>query len=116
VTQGRKRRLISRGALDSRHLVAQWEGQARSAVHAHRDWSDRYPLSAKPRLGSAKPSFVIDGKRLSWAPTGSPIEGLHSGKRNAQVRLYAFGLLADVDVGAMGFPNLHVERGPGRLD
>jgi len=34
-------------------------------------------------------------KRLSWEQTISAFEALHEGKRNAEVRLYAFDLLAD---------------------
>ena len=46
------------------------------------------------RLG--KQSFVIDGQAVVLGPDGiSDFEGLHSGRCNEEVRLYAFDLLAD---------------------
>jgi ATP-dependent DNA ligase len=43
-----------------------------------------------------EPSFVIDGEAVVLGPDEiSDFEGLHEGKRNDDVRLYAFDLLAD---------------------
>jgi bifunctional non-homologous end joining protein LigD len=78
-------------------------GQARAAVDAPRgyDWSDRYPLIVQAALRLRKSSFVIDGEAVVLGADGiSDFDALHGGRRNADVRLYAFDLLSDdgVDV------------------
>jgi bifunctional non-homologous end joining protein LigD len=60
------------------------------------DWSDRYPLIVQAALRLRNQSFVIDGEAVVLGPDGiSDFEGLHSGRCNEDVRLYAFDLLAD---------------------
>jgi ATP-dependent DNA ligase len=47
-------------------------------------------------LRPRKTSFVIDGEAVVLGPYGiSDFDALYGGKRNADVRLYAFDLLAD---------------------
>jgi bifunctional non-homologous end joining protein LigD len=63
---------------------------------------DRYPLIVEAALRLRKSSFVIDGEAVILRPDGiSEFNPLHEGKHNAEVRLYAFDLLADdgVDMG-----------------
>jgi bifunctional non-homologous end joining protein LigD len=60
------------------------------------DWSDRYPLIVQAALRLRKTPFVIDGEAVVLGRDGiSDFEALYSGKRNAEVQLYAFDLLAD---------------------
>ena len=60
---------------------------------------DRYPLIVQAALKLRKTSFVIDGEAVVLRPDGiSDFAALYSGKRNAEVRLYAFDLLADTGV------------------
>jgi bifunctional non-homologous end joining protein LigD len=67
------------------------------------DWSDRYPLIVEAALGLRKSSFVIDGEAVVLGPDGiSDFEGLHSGRCNEDVRLYAFDLLMDDGVDMRG--------------
>jgi ATP-dependent DNA ligase len=82
---------------DGYRLIVQREGKrVRLLTRRGYDWSDRYPLIVQAALRLRKTSFVIDGKRLSSARTGiSDFDALHGGRRNADVRLYAFDLLAD---------------------
>jgi bifunctional non-homologous end joining protein LigD len=54
------------------------------------DWSDRYPLITQAALRLRKSSFVIDGEAVVLGPDGiSDFDGLHSGRCNEDVRLYA---------------------------
>ena len=63
------------------------------------DWSDRYPLITQAALRLRKTSFVIDGEAVVLDPDGiSDFAGLHSGRCNEEVRLYAFDLLSDAGV------------------
>src|SRR5436190_11939880 len=58
--------------------------------------SDRYPLIIEAALRLLKTSFVIDGEAVVLGPDGiSEFDGLHSGRCNEEVRLYAFDLLSD---------------------
>ena len=60
------------------------------------DWSDRYPLITQAALRLRKQSFVIDEEAVVLGPDGiSDFEGLHGGKCDAEVRLYAFDQLVD---------------------
>jgi bifunctional non-homologous end joining protein LigD len=60
------------------------------------DWSDRYPPITQTALRLRKSSFVIDGEAVVLRPDGiSDFEAFYGGKRNAEVRLYAFDLLSD---------------------
>ena len=54
------------------------------------DWSERYPLINQAALGLRRSSFVIDGEAVVLGPDGiSDFDALHTGKRNAEVRLSA---------------------------
>jgi bifunctional non-homologous end joining protein LigD len=58
------------------------------------DWSDRYP--DHPGRAQAPQDFIRMGKPWSFGPDGiSDFAKLYFGKGNAEVRLYAFDLLAD---------------------
>ena len=74
------------------------------------DWSDRYPLIVEAPLRLRRTSFVIDGEAVVLDPDGiSDFEGLHSGRCNAEVRLYAFDLLVD-DKDDMRDENLQIRK------
>ena len=54
------------------------------------DWSERYPLINQAALRLRRSSFVIDGEAVVLGPDGiSDFDALHTGKRNAEVRLSA---------------------------
>jgi bifunctional non-homologous end joining protein LigD len=82
---------------DGYRLIVQREGKrVRLFTRRGYDWSDRYPLITQAAVRLHKTSFVIDGEAVVLRPDGiSDFEALYSGKRNAEVRLYAFDLLAD---------------------
>ena len=82
---------------DGYRLIVQREGKrVRLLTRRGYDWSDRYPLIVKAALRLRKTSFVIDGEAVVLGPDGiSDFAALYSGKRNSEVRLYAFDLLAD---------------------
>jgi bifunctional non-homologous end joining protein LigD len=82
---------------DGYRLIVQREGKrVRLLTRRGYDWSDRYPLITQAALRLRKTSFVIDGEAVVLGPDGiSDFDALYSGKRNADVRLYAFDLLVD---------------------
>ena len=82
---------------DGYRLIVQRQGKrARLFTRRGYDLSDRYPLITQAALRLRKSSFVIDGEAVVLGPNGiSDFAALYSGKRNAEVRLYAFDLLAD---------------------
>src|SRR5947208_13171304 len=82
---------------DGYRLIVQREGKrVRLFTRRGYDWSDRYPLITKAALRLRKTSFVIDGEAVVLGCDGiSDFEGLHSGRCNEEVRLYAFDLLSD---------------------
>jgi bifunctional non-homologous end joining protein LigD len=82
---------------DGYRLIVQREGKrVRLFTGRGYDWSDRYPLIVEAALRLRKSSFVIDGEAVVLGPDGiSDFEALYSGRRNAEVRLYAFDLLSD---------------------
>jgi ATP-dependent DNA ligase len=82
---------------DGYRLIVQREGRRVRLLTRHGyDWSDRYPLIVQSALRLRKRSFVIGGEAVVLGPDGiSDFEALHVGKRNAEVRLYAFDLLMD---------------------
>jgi bifunctional non-homologous end joining protein LigD len=82
---------------DGYRLIVQREGKrVRLLTRRGYDWSDRYPLIVQAALRLRKTSFVIDGEAVALGSEGiSDFDALHGGKRNADVRLYAFDLLAD---------------------
>jgi len=82
---------------DGYRLIVQREGKrVRLLTRRGYDWSDRYPLIVQAALRLRKTSFVIDGEAVALGSEGiSDFDALHGGRRNADVRLYAFDLLAD---------------------
>src|SRR5256714_2290860 len=82
---------------DGYRLIVQREGKrVRLLTRRGYDWSDRYPLITQAALRLRKTSFVIDGEAVVLGTDGiSVFEALQEGKRNAEVRLYAFDLLSD---------------------
>ena len=59
------------------------------------DWSKRYPWIAEAALKNNRSQFVIDGEAVVLGVDGvSDFNALHSGKKNAQVQLCAFDVLA----------------------
>src|SRR6478752_1413907 len=82
---------------DGYRVIVQREGKrVRLFTRNGYDWSDRYPLIVQAALRLRKTSFVIDGEAVVLGSDGiSDFDALHGGKRNADVRLYAFDLLAD---------------------
>ena len=82
---------------DGYRLIVQREGKrVRLLTRRGYDWSDRYPLIVQAALRLRKTSFVIDGEAVVLGSEGiSDFDALHGGRRSADVRLYAFDLLAD---------------------
>jgi bifunctional non-homologous end joining protein LigD len=82
---------------DGYRLIVQREGQrVRLFTRRGYDWSDRYPLIVEAALRLRRKSFLIDGEAVVLGPDGiSDFDALHGGKRNAEVRLYAFDLLSE---------------------
>src|SRR2546423_7555776 len=82
---------------DGYRLIVQREDKrVRLLTRRGYDWSNRYPLITQAALRLRKSAFVIDGEAVVLGPDGiSDFEGLHSGRCNEEVRLYAFDLLSD---------------------
>jgi bifunctional non-homologous end joining protein LigD len=82
---------------DGYRLIVHREGKrVRLLTRRGYDWSDRYPLIVQAARRLRRTSFVIDGEAVVLGPDGiSDFEGLHSGRCNEEVRLYAFDLLSD---------------------
>ena len=85
---------------DGYRLIVQREGNARPAAHPTRiRLVGPLPLIVEAALRLRKTSFVIDGEAVVLGPDGiSDFDALHGGRRNADVRLYAFDLLSDEGV------------------
>jgi bifunctional non-homologous end joining protein LigD len=59
------------------------------------DWTKRYPWIVEAALTNRSQHFVVDGEAVVLGVDGiSDFNALHSGKRNAEVQLYAFDILA----------------------
>jgi bifunctional non-homologous end joining protein LigD len=59
------------------------------------DWITRYPWIVESALKNRVNQFVIDGEAVILGVDGrSDFDGLHSGKHNEEVQLYAFDMLA----------------------
>jgi bifunctional non-homologous end joining protein LigD len=82
---------------DGYRLIVQREGKrVRLLTRRGYDWSDRYPRIIQAALRLRKTSFVVGGEAVVLTADGiSDFDALHGGKRNADVRLYAFDLLSD---------------------
>ena len=100
---------------DGYRLIVQREGKrVRLLTRRGYDWSDRYPLIVEAALRLRKTSFIIDGEAVVLGPDGvSDFDALHGGKRHADVRLYAFDLLADDGVDMRHQP-LQIRKNTGR--
>jgi hypothetical protein len=58
------------------------------------DWTDRYPLIAEAASKNRSSSFVLDGEAVLLGVDGmSDFDGLHSGRHDDEVQLYAFDCL-----------------------
>jgi len=59
------------------------------------DWTKRYPWIAESALKNRQKQFVIDGEAVILGVDGvSDFNALHFGRRNEEVQLYAFDMLA----------------------
>jgi bifunctional non-homologous end joining protein LigD len=59
------------------------------------DWTKRYPWIVESALKNRVKQFVIDGEAVILGVDGlSDFNALHSGRRNDEVQLYAFDVLA----------------------
>jgi bifunctional non-homologous end joining protein LigD len=59
------------------------------------DWTKRYPWIVESALKNRMKQFVIDGEAVILGVDGvADFDALHSGKRNQEVQLYAFDILA----------------------
>src|SRR5271154_5480384 len=59
------------------------------------DWTKRYPWIVESALKNRQKQFVIDGEAVILGVDGvSDFDALHSGRRNEEVQLYAFDMLA----------------------
>jgi bifunctional non-homologous end joining protein LigD len=83
-------------AVAKRKLIVQREGKrVRLFTRNGHDWTDRYPLIVEAALKNRSSSFVIDGEAVLLGVDGvSDFDGLHTGKHDAEVQLYAFDCLA----------------------
>jgi bifunctional non-homologous end joining protein LigD len=81
---------------DGYRLIVQREGaRVRLFTRNGHDWTDRYSLIAEAALKDRSSSFVIDGEAVLLCVDGvSDFDGLHSGRHDDQVQLYAFDCLA----------------------
>ncbi len=96
---------------DGYRLIVRREGKrVRLFTRNGHDWTDRFPLIVEAALRLRKTSFVIDGEAVVLGPDGvSDFDALHGGKRDADVRLYAFDLLANDGADMRGQP-LHIRK------
>ena len=96
---------------DGYRLIVRREGKrVRLFTRDGHDWTVRFPLIVAAALQLRKTSFVIDGEAVVLGPDGvSDFDALHGGKRDADVRLYAFDLLADDGADMRGQP-LHIRK------
>jgi bifunctional non-homologous end joining protein LigD len=80
---------------DGYRLIVQREGKrVRLFTRNGHNWTDRYPLIVEAALKNRSSSFVIDGEAVLLGVDGvSDFGGLHTGKHDAEVQLYAFDCL-----------------------
>jgi bifunctional non-homologous end joining protein LigD len=81
---------------DGYRLIVQRDGnRVRLFTRNGHDWTDRCPLIVESALKNRSSSFVIDGEAVLLGVDGvSDFDGLHAGKHDAEVQLYAFDCLA----------------------
>jgi bifunctional non-homologous end joining protein LigD len=81
---------------DGYRLIVQRDGKrVRLFTRNGHDWTDRYPLIVEAALRNRATSFVIDGEAVLLGVDGmSYFDGLHSGRHDDEVQLYAFDCLA----------------------
>jgi bifunctional non-homologous end joining protein LigD len=69
------------------------------------DWTDRYPWIVESALKNRSKQFVVDGEAVVLGVVGiSDFDALHTGKRNDEVQLYAFDMLAGDGDDMRGLP------------
>jgi ATP-dependent DNA ligase len=77
-----------------RLLVERQASRVRLFTRNGHDWTDRYPVIVEAALRNRATSFVIDGEAVLLGIDGvSDFDGLHSGRHNDEVQLYAFDAL-----------------------
>jgi len=81
---------------DGYRLIVQREGKrVRLFTRNGHDWTSRYPLIVEAAPKNRMTSFVIDGEAVILGVDGIPdFNALHSHKRDREVQLYAFDILA----------------------
>jgi bifunctional non-homologous end joining protein LigD len=81
---------------DGYRLIVQRQGKAvRLFTRNGHDWTDRYPSIVQAALQNRQKHFVIDGEAVILGLGGvSDFDALHSGRRNDELQLYAFEMLA----------------------
>src|ERR1700754_79675 len=81
---------------DGYRLIVQREAKrVRLFIRNGHDWTDRYPLIVEAALKNRSSSFVIDGEAVLRGVDGvSDFDGLHAGRQDDEVQLYAFDCLA----------------------
>ena len=81
---------------DGYRLIVQREGErVRLFSRNGNDWSGRYPRIVEAALKNKHSQFVIDGEAVVLGIDGvADFNALHSRKRNHEVQLYAFDILA----------------------
>ena len=81
---------------DGYRLIVQRDGKrVRLWTRNGHDWSGRFPLITEAALRNRNSSFVIDGEAVLLGVDGrSDFNGLHSRMHDAEVRFYAFDMLA----------------------
>jgi bifunctional non-homologous end joining protein LigD len=81
---------------DGLRLRVEREGdRVRLITRSGYDWTKRYPWIVEAALKNRQKRFVIDGEAVALGVDGvSDFHALHSGRRNEEVQLCAFDLLA----------------------
>ena len=78
-----------------RLIVAREGNRVRLITRGGHDWVGRFPWIVETALKNRHRQFVIDGEAVLLGVDGvSDFDGLHSGKFNHEVQLYAFDVLA----------------------
>jgi bifunctional non-homologous end joining protein LigD len=77
-----------------RLIVQRQDKRVRLFTRNGHDWTDLYPLIVEAALKNRSSSFVIDGEAVLLGVDGvSDFDGLHAGRHNDEVQLYAFDAL-----------------------
>src|SRR6476469_9518379 len=82
-------------ALRYRMIVQRDGSRVRLFTRNGHDWTKRYPLIVEAALKNRIRSFVLDGEAVLLGVDGiSDFDGLHSGRHDEEVQLYAFDILS----------------------